>query len=184
MSKIIDLVGQRFGNLTVLLKDESYVKPSGQKITMWKCMCDCGNTISIRSEYLRNGSKTSCGCVEKQQRNIIGQRFGRLVVIEEDTNKSNSLICQCDCGEVTSVNRSNLTLGKTRSCGCLQKESRYAKIDDLTGQKFGMLTVIQRVENKGKDVRYLCRCDCGNEIEVIGQHLKNGNTKSCGCYRK
>lgn len=31
---------------------------------------------------------------------------------------------------------------------------------------------------------YRCKCDCGNEIEVIGQNLKNGNTKSCGCYRK
>ena len=31
---------------------------------------------------------------------------------------------------------------------------------------------------------YRCKCDCGNEIEVIGQNLKNGNTKSCGCYRE
>lgn len=184
MSKLIDLTGQRIGNLTVLSKDESYIKPSGQKVTMWKCMCSCGKIISVRSEYLRNGSATSCGCIEKQQRNIIGQRFGRLVAVEEDINKSSSIICQCDCGEITSVNRSNLILGKTRSCGCLQKDSRYAKVDDLTGQRFGMLTVIMRVENKGKQVRYLCKCNCGNEKIFYSTNLKRGLSTSCGCFRK
>ena len=71
VSKFIDLTGQRFGNLTVISKDESYIKPSGQKIAMWKCVCDCGNSVSVRSEYLRNGNTTSCGCIEEQERNII-----------------------------------------------------------------------------------------------------------------
>lgn len=184
MSNLIDLTGQRFGNLTVLSKDESYIKPSGQKVTMWKCICSCGKIISVRSEYLRNSSTTSCGCIEQQQKNIIGQRFGRLVAIEKDINKLSSIICQCDCGKITSVNRSNLILGKTRSCGCLQKESRYAKVDDLTGQRFGMLTVINRVENKGKQIRYLCKCDCGNEKIFYSTNLKRGLSTSCGCFRK
>ena len=38
-----------------------------------------------------------------------------------------------------------------------------SKILDLTGQRFGRLTVIERVENKGKHTRYLCHCDCGEE---------------------
>lgn len=50
MSKLIDLTEQRFGNLIVLEKDESYIKPSGQKATMWKCMCGCGNTISVMTD--------------------------------------------------------------------------------------------------------------------------------------
>ena len=72
MSKLIDLVGQRFGSLLVLSKDNPYIKPSGQQVTMWKCICGCGNTISIRSANLRNGSATSCGCIEEQKRNIAG----------------------------------------------------------------------------------------------------------------
>lgn len=184
MSKLIDLVGQRFGNLLVLSKDSPYIKPSGQQVTMWKCICDCGNTISIRSANLRNGSATSCGCIEEQKRNIVEQRFGRLIVLEEDSNKANSWVCQCDCGNTTTVSRGNLTSGKTRSCGCLQREVGYSKLNDLTGQKFGMLTVVSRVENDVKQVRYLCKCDCGNEKIFYSTNLKRGLSTSCGCFRK
>ena len=184
VSKRIDLTGQKFGNLVVLLSDEPYTKPSGQKVAMWKCVCDCGNTISVRSEYLRNGNTTSCGCVEEQKRSIIGQRFGRLIVIEEDVNRKGHVICQCDCGNVTIVSRHNLISEKTRSCGCLQKESRYAKINDLTGQKFGRLLVIDRVENQNGNIRYLCKCDCGTEKIFYAENLRRGLTTSCGCFRK
>ena len=58
------------------------------------------------------------------------------------------------------------------------------KVLDLTGQKFNRLTVIKRVENKGKNPMWLCRCDCGNETIVRGSHLTNNKIKSCGCYNK
>lgn len=58
------------------------------------------------------------------------------------------------------------------------------KVIDLTGQVFGRLTVIKRAENRGKIVYWLCRCECGNEVEVRGNHLKDGKIKSCGCWRK
>lgn len=53
---------------------------------------------------------------------------------------------------------------------------------DLTGQKFGKLTVIKRVENdKNGSARWLCRCECGNEKIVDGGHLRSNKIKSCGC---
>lgn len=55
------------------------------------------------------------------------------------------------------------------------------KFIDLAGQKFGRLTVLERAENKGKSVVWLCRCDCGQETKVTPNHLKSGHTKSCGC---
>lgn len=54
---------------------------------------------------------------------------------------------------------------------------------DLSGQTFGQLYVIKRAVNKGRRVRFLCRCQCGNEIIVLSDSLKNGKTKSCGCLR-
>lgn len=59
------------------------------------------------------------------------------------------------------------------------------KFIDLTGKKFGMLTVIKRAENnKAGGTVWLCKCDCGNEREVVRGNLKSGNTKSCGCYKR
>lgn len=53
---------------------------------------------------------------------------------------------------------------------------------DLTGQKFGRLTVIKRADNnKNGSTRWLCKCDCGNEKIVEGGHLRSNKIKSCGC---
>ena len=57
------------------------------------------------------------------------------------------------------------------------------------GQKYGLLTVIKRVENyvtpKGvKHSKYLCRCECGTEVEAIGSCLAHKRKESCGCLQK
>ena len=59
------------------------------------------------------------------------------------------------------------------------------RFTDLTGKKFGRLTVIKRSfpNNKYNHSRWLCRCDCGRTKVVMGSSLIQGNTKSCGCLR-
>ena len=56
---------------------------------------------------------------------------------------------------------------------------------DMIGKRFGRLTVIRE---DGKDARgnlkYLCKCDCGNEVTVRGYSLRSGDCQSCGCFRK
>lgn len=64
-----------------------------------------------------------------------------------------------------------------------------SKCIDLTGQKFGRLTVIERTENhispRGKTyAKWRCVCECGNYIDVQGRNLRSGETKSCGCFAK
>lgn len=58
-----------------------------------------------------------------------------------------------------------------------------SRLIDLTGQRFGMLTVLQRSEAPHSCVYWRCRCDCGTIIEVSGNNLKRGHTVSCGCRR-
>lgn len=59
------------------------------------------------------------------------------------------------------------------------------RLIDLTGQKFGRLTVLSRTEHETrKGVFWLCRCDCGKETVVASGKLKSGTTRSCGCSRK
>lgn len=56
---------------------------------------------------------------------------------------------------------------------------------DLTGKRFGRLTVIKPEENNTKkNAMFLCRCDCGKEISVQSVHLTSGHTKSCGCLKR
>lgn len=60
------------------------------------------------------------------------------------------------------------------------------KFIDLSGQRFGRLTVIERVEDyispKGKhNTRWKCGCDCGNIVTVCGWQLRTDDTRSCGC---
>lgn len=54
---------------------------------------------------------------------------------------------------------------------------------DLTGVRFSRLTVVKRAPEKTLKVRWVCECDCGNQVTVISANLKNGNTQSCGCQR-
>lgn len=58
------------------------------------------------------------------------------------------------------------------------------KTDDLTGNVYGRLTVLNREEDKGREHTWLCRCECGNTKIIRGPGLKYGRVKSCGCFRK
>ena len=59
-----------------------------------------------------------------------------------------------------------------------------SSLRDLTCQKFGRLTVIELLEKENGNVYWLCQCDCGNLCRVSRRNLKNGNTISCGCFRR
>lgn len=53
--------------------------------------------------------------------------------------------------------------------------------DNLIGRKFARLTVIKFAEVRNSKRRWLCKCDCGKEVTVVGSAMRSGNTKSCGC---
>ncbi len=59
------------------------------------------------------------------------------------------------------------------------------KFTDLTGLKFGRLTVVSIAgKNKHGKSLWLCQCECGNEQTIFGTSLVSGNTKSCDCLKK
>lgn len=128
-------------------------------------------------------------------KNEIGNTYGYLTVIERAENTKEGRArwkCKCKCGNEVIVLGKHLRSGNTKSCGCYQKqratESNLARGGDLTGQRFGKLTVIKEngFINKpdGRRSRlWLCQCDCGNIINVQHVYLKSGDTTSCGCIR-
>ena len=110
---------------------------------------------------------------------IIGQRFGKLVAIrptEERNRGSIKWLCQCDCGNETTVAANRLRNGQIQSCGC-------SLIKDLTGQRFGRLLPTSYT-HIGSRVMWLCLCDCGNETLTRGDSLQSGHTQSCGCLQR
>lgn len=126
---------------------------------------------------------------------LIGQVFGYLTVLRQDTDRPKGgakyWICQCKCGTVKSIRGSNLTTKNkpTRSCGCLAKERSAQQIDttSLVGKVFGRLTVLERDLTKpighGYTSYWKCKCSCGQEISVTYNGLVSGRTQSCGCLR-
>lgn len=118
---------------------------------------------------------------------LTNKRFGKLLVLERDYNyqiKNNFnkpyWKCQCDCGNIVTILGKSLREGSTKSCGCLQKE-KISKLNfnDKTNQRFGKLTVEKYIG----DSKWLCKCDCGNYVNVSSTHLTTGHTTSCGCIR-
>jgi hypothetical protein len=55
---------------------------------------------------------------------------------------------------------------------------------DMTNQQFGKLTVIKQNGSCNSGVKWLCICECGNEVTVIRGNLLNGHNTSCGCFAK
>lgn len=123
-----------------------------------------------------------------KQLDITGQRYVRLTALKEveSDTRHRRWLCKCDCGNNIISNMYSLRNGNTKSCGCLRKErSRQATIIDLTGKRFGKLTVLKKTNrrNKSRSIIWLCKCDCGNKKYITSSNLTSGETKSCGCLQ-
>lgn len=185
-------IGEVFGLLTVIGK-AVVAKPR----SYWTCKCECGNSAVVANSNLSSGNSTSCGCLRDKslKKEMVGKRFGRLVVIREvEPRKYNGLsvrrlqyLCKCDCGEEVSVVGENLRRGDTSSCGCALVESGEKNggknYIDLCGQRFSKLLVVERAKNRAGQAFFRCLCDCGKEIFSSGWCLRGGITRSCGCAR-
>lgn len=194
--KFIDLTNKKFGKLIAISINKKY---NGK--TYWNCICDCGNKCIVDGRRLRDLRKTHCGhCVEKPKpsnyKDLTGKRFGMLTVIRRVPKPKHLKkdatywLCKCDCGNEHIVQTCNLTSGHTKNCGCVKKTKTTERcLIDLTGCKCGKLTVLGRSENYispsgDQNTQWRCLCDCGNEVVVSQANLRNGTTKSCGCFRK
>lgn len=220
-----DLTNQKFGRLTV---KEIAQKDSSQK-TQWLCQCQCGKQTIVRANDLKQNKVLSCGCLGKEKRlqalnkyledkknfptyyiDMKNKKIGRLTVIKFDeektkehnqnnNNKSAYWLCQCECGNIVSIDGRSLRNKHTLSCGCLQKEvaSQNMKkniqplggesiLQNLVGQKFGKLTVIQKAleKNNRHQTQWVCECECGNIKITTSDLLKSKKTQSCGCIGK
>lgn len=155
------LVGKRFGNLTVIEKERVHVRKSGGKIILWRCKCDCGNVRIVPGTSLNQGIVTKCEeCVRKSRKTLIGEKFGKLVVIKRAEDyispkgkHSPMWLCKCKCGKIKAIAQSSLKFGTTKSCGCSRYESKTKH--GLSGTRlYGIWSNMKRRCNSESDSRY------------------------------
>lgn len=176
--------GDKFNHLTII--EEVQKNKHGQRQVL--CFCDCGSAPKILPLHMITGGKTkSCGCLKLGEPISIGERFGKLTIIEQTDSNSRGesyFLCQCECGSPPKkIARKHLVndTNPTRSCGCLQ-DGKPINIGDV----FGALTIIDvAMPDKRNKRRFLCQCECGGTPTIVeGNSLLNGHSKSCGCLNK
>lgn len=180
--KRLDLTGREFGRLTA--KSFSRV----ENVTRWECECSCGKTVSVSLSNLVSGKTKSCGCLHREEvrsraLNLTGQRFGSLLVIERDEEKSlneaGKIIwrCECDCGATTFSQTNNLRSGNSQSCGgyhhrLLVEDERVFRGDYQMYAARGFCLGLSRFIE-------LCKSDC----HYCGKHYSKGTEAMPGRRR-
>lgn len=82
MAPVKDIKGQRFGRLVVFEK----AKKNKSTYISWRCVCDCGNKVTVIGKNLRNGNTKSCGCLnidrikERSRAKLKGKKLARIIL--------------------------------------------------------------------------------------------------------
>jgi hypothetical protein len=180
MPRLHDLKHQTFGTLTVLRRGPK--SPGGK--SRWFCRCSCGRKRLVHQGDLLSGHTSSCQRCKQVDNldDLTGRTFGYLTIVSRGPNAATRATrwhCRCACGGKTLSHGNDLRNGHTTSCGTC------SRLNDLTGQTFGLLLVLKR----GPDVddgriQWVCSCRCGFQNALVrGDHLQSGNTRSCGCLQ-
>lgn len=160
--------------------------PAGE--VYWWCSCRCGTEKAVSRRELQRGKSKSCGCKRRKEQDMLGKRFGQLVVLSRAKRagatkkqaKNAYWKCRCDCGREGIYLGPSLRNGGRTSCGC-------ARIKDITGQRFGKLVAVRWKDIHSGQSRWVCECDCGKLVVRTGSQLtkgsKEGRFSHCGCAR-
>jgi len=194
-----NLIGNRYGYLTVVEEaDDLHKLPNYTGVT-WECKCDCGTVCYARGNKLLLGLKKSCGCKKYSINSISNKQTARKLAEARIGTKNNFLTitgisdntfnsghgyiykCKCDCGNEIEVRSSNLK-GQI-SCGKCQLSKRN-KVD-LSGKQYQYFKVISLSNVKNKDrFCWECLCGCGKTFYATTQFIVDGKKSSCGCKTK
>jgi len=112
---------------------------------------------------------------------MLGKKYNMLTVVD-DKRVNGKIKCKCDCGNIKYIRPDHLISGNTKSCGCYRKKRKPSNFKDLTGKRFGKLTVLKQSNKTSKHgAVWELKCDCGNTSTAVTSDLTSGKIKTCGC---
>lgn len=124
----------------------------------------------------------------KSKSDLVGQKFGKLLVLQYESSKGWK--CQCECGNIYYSKAYYLINGRVSSCGCQRyehnkliahpKKGHTVSHAEIIGKTIGSLTVLRSAGYKNNHEFFVCQCSCGNTTIVDYYKLVSKHTKSCG----
>lgn len=182
-SRVEDLTGKVFGNLTVLHQVENR---NGR--TCWLCQCTCGKKKVTSAKDLKAGKVKSCGCTYRRHwKDLTGKSFGRLIVLHpmEKRDLKGSVVwrCRCDCGKEVDYSESQLIYGNYKSCGCLKQENQqkiHETLHMVDGTCVEMLEKRKSRRDNKSGFRGVTKMKSGRYRASIGFR---GKRYHIGCYK-
>jgi hypothetical protein len=187
--------GKTYGLWLALASDS---KPTSRSTILCRCLLCNLTERQVLFRILQSPTNGGCRCtrppVTRPSEVKVGDKFGKWTVVELIAGKKLRARCQCECGSEPQIIQVQGLLSRySQSCGCHNLEVRRNQLP--AGFRKGRLVVVkwlgQSMRGNGRpgDSIYLCRCDCGNEKEVLSRHLNTGPTSrqagtlSCGCLQ-
>lgn len=168
-STFIDITGEVYNEL------EAVEYTGKDRIWIWRC--SCGKLCKARKNDVVSGKKKSCGHLLNKIPDLNkGDKFEDWTVIERDKKDNRKYICQCSCGTIRSINKYDLTSGKTKSCGHSSKGTGKNGRIEMENTQIGEWSIGKYLGNG----EYECTCSCGKVRNLKGTYLRTGQSKSCG----
>lgn len=180
--------GMRLGPYDILFISRDYKESNGNWIGTFECPM-CGKHFQTRINRIVSGEARSCGCFSKRADNMIGKvnklNYKIIAPIYKEHSRNAYWKCKClFCGSEFEITTADFNYGVKHKCpkcfdGVLKIPGSHSgrTPEDLTGQKFGMLTAIEYAGDR----KWKCLCECGNISYHRADTLKDGNVISCGC---
>jgi hypothetical protein len=123
---------------------------------------------------------------------VVGEKYNMLTYLCDLPSKNGQKmwLCCCECGTYKGIAKSSVTRGSAKSCGCYKASLSRKRMHDITGIRFGNLTVIKYDKSIDGKTYWLCKCVCGNVKSIKANSLKSMKRAmsrgqiSCGCMSR